>query len=295
LAQVSDVIDKVARQLLSGTVEERNKLSSALNSATTSIPLTYELGGLRAGSIIEVGSEQMYVWEANQSAKILTVERGFNGTDPSTHSNNTIVTRNPRFPRNQILEAINAELADLSSPMNGLFTIRTLTQNYNGTDRMIDLPGAYGVIDLYEVRLRYLSTDYPRFRKCRIMRDAPVDDFPSGFALVIDDAVWRSGKLHIAYKAEFDMVSSENDDLCFTSGLPSSAEDIIILGAQIRLMAPREIKRNFTESQGDSRRPDEVPPGSIGGSITNLLRLKRDRVTAEALKLTRQYPTMLRG
>jgi hypothetical protein len=179
--------------------------------------------------------------------------------------------------------------------MNGLFAIRTLTQNYNGTDRMIDLPGAYGVIDLYEVRLRYLSTDYPRFRKCRIMRDAPVDDFPSGFALIIDDAVWRSGKIHIAYKAEFDMVSSENDDLCLTSGLPTSAEDIIVLGAQIRLMAPREIKRNFTESQGDSRRPDEVPPGSVGGSITNLLRLKRDRVTAEALKLTRQYPTMLRG
>jgi hypothetical protein len=65
------------------------------------------------------------------------------------------------------------------------------------------------------------------------------------------------------------------------------------MGVQIRLMAPREIKRNFTESQGDTRRADEVGAGAVGASVNNLIRMRRDRITAEAAKLIRQYPTYL--
>jgi hypothetical protein len=58
-------------------------------------------------------------------------------------------------------------------------------------------------------------------------------------------------------------------------------------------MSPREIRRNFIDTQGDTRRSEEVPAGAIGNSITNLLRLRRDRITAEAMKLAKQYPTFL--
>jgi hypothetical protein len=76
-------------------------------------------------------------------------------------------------------------------------------------------------------------------------------------------------------------------------GYPESAEDILVVGAQIRLIAPREIKRNFTESQGDTRRADEVSAGAVSNSIVSMLRMRRDRITAEASKLTRQYPIFL--
>jgi hypothetical protein len=58
-------------------------------------------------------------------------------------------------------------------------------------------------------------------------------------------------------------------------------------------MSPRELKRNFTESQGDTRRAEEVGSGAITNSIQNLVRLRRDRITAEAARLARQYPTFL--
>jgi len=67
-----------------------------------------------------------------------------------------------------------------------------------------------------------------------------------------------------------------------------------VLGAQIRLLASREVKRNFIESQGDTRRSDEVPAGAMNASVTNLLRLRRDRIQAEAARLNRQYPTRIR-
>jgi hypothetical protein len=60
------------------------------------------------------------------------------------------------------------------------------------------------------------------------------------------------------------------------------------------MMASREIRRNFTEAQGDTRRAEEVPPGAVRDSISNILRLRRDRILAEKAKLTRQYPLVIR-
>lgn len=293
MSQVSEVIDKVTRQLLSGTVEERNKIAASVNTSATTITFTYDLDGIRKGTIIEVNGEQMYVWNATTASKTVTVERGFNGTTPQAHSANAICTVNPRFPRTQILEAINDELADLSSPMNGLFQIKTVELRYGGSDRMIDLDGAGYIQDLYSVHYRDTSDNYPRVSGWRLLRDMPVSDFPSGMALDVGNMVPRACNLVVKYKTEFDRLSNEQQDLFLSSGLPETAEDVVILGAQIRLMAPREVKRNFTESQGDTRRATEVPPGAVAGSIQNLLRLKRDRVTAEAQRLNRLYPTLM--
>jgi hypothetical protein len=294
VAQVRDVIDKVNRQLLSGTVEERNKIASALTTTSTSITLTYAPEGIRKGSLIEINGEQMYVWDVAIPTRVLTVERGYGATDAVPHAANSIVINNPRFPRNQILEAINDELADLSSPVNGLFQMKTTEVQWNGSDRMVNLPGVYEIQDLYSVHYRYLSDDYPRLWKVRLLRNMPSNDFPSGYALVIDDYIARTGTLLVSYKAPFDSINSESDDIEVTAGLSSTAVDLLVLGAQIRMMAPREIKRNFTESQGDTRRAEEVPAGAVAGSLANLLRLRRDRIVAEAMRLNRQYPTFVK-
>ena len=292
MSTAANLVNRVQRQLLSGVVEERNKLSGSVTATASTCSLTYDLGGVRTGAVIEVGAEQMYVWEVVESTKTLTVERAFNGTVAAAHTSGQVVTVNPRFPRNQILESLNDELADLSSPMNGLFQVKILDLNYNGSDRQINLPTIGTVIDLIEVRSRYKSDDYQQVHKVKLLRDMPTKDFGSGMALQIDQGI-RNGDLRVTYKAPFTKVSTENDSLQTICGFPEGAEDILIIGSQIRLMAPREIKRNFTESQGDTRRSDEVPAGAVGGSITNLLRLRRDRITAEAAKLTRQYPTFL--
>jgi hypothetical protein len=294
MAQVGDVIDKVVRQLLSGVTEERNKLASAVNATATSLTLTYAPDGIRKGTTIEAGTEEMYVWDVNIPSKVLTVERGYNGTTAISHSTGRIITNNPRFPRSQVLEAINDELADLSSPVNGLFQMKTTEVQWNGNDRMVNIPGIYEIQELYAVFYRYLNDDYPRLRKVRLLRDMPSNDFSSRYALVIDEYIARSGTLLIQYKASFDSVNSESDDIEVTAGLPASAIDLLVLGAQIRMVAPREIKRNFTESQGDTRRAEEVPAGAVAGSLTNLLRLRRDRIVAEAMRLNRQYPTFLK-
>ena len=292
MSTVGTVVDRTVRQLMSGTVEERNKTTLALTATGTTVTFQYDLSGIRPGGVIQIDSELMYVWEISAGSKSVTVERGWNGTTAAAHAASSIATVDPKFPRAQILEAINAELDDLASPMNGLFQIKILELNYNGTDLMINLPTTDKIIDLISVSLRYISTDYIKVRRCRLIRDLPNDDFNTGYAVRFDEQV-RAGRMIIVYKTPFSNVTSESQNIQNVTGLPTSCEDILILGSQIRLVGPREVKRNFTESQGDTRRSDEVPSGAVSNSITNLLRMRRDRITSEAAKLMRQYPTFL--
>lgn len=65
--------------------------------------------------------------------------------------------------------------------------------------------------------------------------------------------------------------------------------DIPALGAEIDLTVPREISRNFMESQPDPRKAQEVAPGAVAGSVNALIMRRAQRISEEADRLTRQY------
>lgn len=293
MSTANALLERVNRQLLSGTIEEQNKLSASIDSDDTSLVMSYDLAGLRAGVVFEIDSELFYIWEATSGSKAVTVERGYAGTTAASHSSGSIVKLNPRFPKAQMLEALNQDIDDLASPLNGLFYVNTLDIQYNGSDRQLNITGATSIIDLVDVRLRYLSDDFPVLRKVRLQRDLPTADFPSGFSLVFDELV-MSGTLRVRYKSPFSRVSSISDNIQSVAKVPTSMEDILELGVMSRMLSVREIKRNFIESQGDTRRSDEVPAGAMRDSFGNILRLRRDRIIAEAAKLARLYPANLR-
>ena len=56
------------------------------------------------------------------------------------------------------------------------------------------------------------------------------------------------------------------------------------------LMAGREIKRSFTESQGDPRRASEVTGGKSTESVVALQRLRQQRIASEKQRLDGFYP-----
>ena len=293
MTTAATVLNRAARQLLAGTVEERNKLAATVNASATSITLSYNLQGIRSGSVFECESELLYVWEAEPNTKTVTVERGYLGTTAASHTSGAIVTVNPRFPRSQMLDALNADLDDLSSTFNGLFRVVVQNVTYNGSDRQVNLTSATSVIELMDVRLRYTADDFPIIRGVRLQRDLPTADFASGFAIVFDEPV-MAGTLRVTYKAPFTRASSESSDLTTDCFLPATCDDIVEMGVMLRMMNAREVKRNFTETQSDTRRSDEVPPGAVRDSTTNIQRLRRERITAEAGRLKAQYPQKFR-
>ena len=293
MTTVATVLNRASRQMLAGVVEERNKLASSLNDSATSVVCSYDLGGLRAGSVFEIDAELFYVWDANTATKTVTVERGYAGTTAASHSSGALVTLSPRFPRAQMLDAVNSDLDDLSSTANGLFRVVTADLTYNGSDRQINITGSGTIIELLDVRLRYLADDHPVLNAVRLQTGLPTTDFASGNTLVFDEPV-MAGTVRVRYKAPFVRATAESSDLTTNCFLPATCEDIIELGIIMRLMAAREIKRNFTEAQSDTRRADEVQAGAITQSIANVQRLRRERIVAEAGRLKAQYPIKFR-
>ena len=71
--------------------------------------------------------------------------------------------------------------------------------------------------------------------------------------------------------------------------LTSTMIDLPALGAEIDLTIPREISRNFMESQPDPRKATDVPAGSISGSVNALIMRRAQRINEEADRLQRQY------
>jgi len=293
MTTVATILNRASRQMLAGTVEERNKLASSLDSSATSVVVTYDLGGLRTGSVFEIDSELFYVWEANPATKTLTVERGYAGSTAAAHSSGAIVILSPRFTRAQMFDAANAEIDDLSSSNNGLFRVVTTSLSYNGSDRQLNVTGSGTILELIDVRLRYLADDYPVISTVRLQTGLPTTDFASGNSLVFDNII-KAGTLRVRYKAPFVKAASESSDLTTDCFLPATCDDIVELGVIIRLMAGREIKRNFTESQSDTRRAEEVPAEAVSRSFANIAALRRNRIAAESSRLKAQFPIKFR-
>jgi hypothetical protein len=144
-----------------------------------------------------------------------------------------------------------------------------------------------------DVRLEYLSTDHPILNKVRMERNVQLVTANGPRDVLVFDESVMAGTIWYTTKEEFSPLTSESTELS-TLSIPASLEDILEMGTIIRCMSSREIKRNFIESQGDTRRSDEVPAGSVSNSVNNLIRLRRDRIVAEAARLGRQYPLKIR-
>ena len=292
MTTVNDWVTTTRSTLMSGYVENRNKLSAAYTKGGTSLTFSYPPDGIRPGARLSIGTNTFYVWTVSgQQATVSAAEDGSTDQDAPIGS---LVRVSPRFTDDEIVKALAADLNDLSSPANGLFGIGTVDLTYNAILNGYDLgPTAGDLISIYEVK--YLTPgpqmDNPRIHTTgwRLNRNAISSQFPSGISLQLFEPAYPGYNVRVVYRSNFTMPTTLYANVSATGLLPS-AYDIPPLGASIRLMAGREIKRDFTESQGDTRRAGEVPAGAVAASSRNLQILRQQRITSEAAKLEAIYP-----
>ncbi len=297
MTNAQDWIEGTRFRLMSGHQEQLNRLASAYTAGSGSMAFDFDIAGIRPGTILSVGTSTFYVWEVSTTLKTATVQGAWDGTTDQDWPADTVVRVAPRFTDNQILRALNEEINDLSSPSNGLFQVGTSELVYDSALVGYDLSLAPNMISPIELRVENPGsfkewTRIPSF-KYRVVKGAPTGEegFESGMALFLYD-MWAGAtgdRLHLTYRKGFNQLSNSFSTKIGT-GIPSSAWDIPPIGAAISLMAGREIKRSFVESQGDPRRAAEVAPGSSTDSVRSLRVLRQQRITAEAQRLDGFYP-----
>jgi hypothetical protein len=282
---------------MSGHQEQLNRLDSAYVAGSGTMSFDFDIAGIRQGTVLSVGTSTFYVWEASTTLKSATVQGSWDGTTDQDWPAGTVVRVAPRFTDAQILRALNEDINDLSSPASGLFQIGTTELTYDSALVGYDLSLAPNMISPIELRVENPGSfkEWTRIpsHKYRIVKGAPTGEegFDSGLALFLYD-MWAGStgdRLHLTYRKGFNNLSNSFSTKIAT-GVPASAWDLPPIGAAISLMAGREIKRSFVESQGDSRRAAEVTGGKSTESVIALQRLRQQRITSEKQRLDGFYP-----
>lgn len=295
MTTTNDLINESKRYLLSGHREPLNKLTGSHDASTTTFSFTYDVAAITAGAYLSVDLEIVYVWSVNAAGNTALVERGVLGSTAATHAASSVVTVNPRFPDFAILQALNADLDDLSAPNNGLYAEAETTLTYNAAITGYDLTGADATKIVNVLRVRHdtpgPAKNWPEIRRWQLKYQQPVADYPSTMTLVLYESGWPGMSVRVTYSKTFTHLATLTDDITSVAGLAASMADIPPLGAAARLSGVREVARNFTEAQSDPRRAAEVPPNAQLAGATTLLRMRQARITAEALRLSNKYPT----
>ena len=311
-----DLIEKVYRRVMGGLRERTVQLVSDVDDVQESVQVTgAQAGSIAPGVIFSVELELMYVIGWNASSNTATVIRGYYGSVPSNHDANVVIYLNPRYSRYDIGVAINDDLRSLSSPTNGMFRVGVAELTYNpvfqGYD-LGDLPSNF--TDILEIRYRIAPPyrTFPPIKKWKVIRwdaNGGVTDpvFPSGRGLIIYENGWPGLPIYVTYSAPFIRFVDTADNVLETPATNDEAPpnngystatvqnltptmlDLPPLGAEIDLTVPREISRNFMESQPDPRKAQEVTPGAVAGSVNALMNRRMARIDEEADRLQRQY------
>jgi hypothetical protein len=289
-----DLIEKVYRRVMGGIRERTVQINqpNGIGTTDTSIVLSgAQTSGISPGVILSVELELLYVVAWNATSLTATVLRGYYGSVPTSHINGTIIYINPRYSRYDIGVGINDDLRSLSSPTNGLFRVGVAVLTYNPVFAGYDL-GALpdNFIDILEVRYRIAPPyrTFPPIKRWKVLRGLPDPVFPSGHGLVLYESGWPGLPIYVTYSAPFIKLVDSADSVLSTPGTNDEAApkngysttnvtnltptmlDLPPLGAEIDLTLPREISRNFMESQPDPRKAPEVPAGSVSGSVNAL-------------------------
>ena len=297
MTNAQDWIEATRFRLMSGHQEQLNRLASGYVAGSGSMAFDFDIAGIRPGTVLSVGTSTFYVWEVSTTLKTAIIQASWDGTTDQDWPTGTVVRVAPRFTDAQILRALNEDINDICSPSSGLFQIGTTELVYDSALVGYDLSLAPNMISPIELRVENPGSfkEWTRIpsHKFRVVKGAPTGEegFESGMALFLYDT-WAGAtgdRLHLTYRKGFNQLANSFSTKIGT-GVPASAWDIPPLGAAISLMAGREIKRSFVESQGDSRRATEVSAGASTSSVNALRLLRQQRITAEAQRLDGFYP-----
>lgn len=294
MTTVQAFLDRVRRDWLMQTrIEGRNFLAIAIDDNDTALSFVRDLDGIVQHSIISIGLEDLYVFDAVSTTKTADVDRGIDGTTAIAHLTTELVRVAPRWTDAQILRGANDELGNLYG--EGLFGLGFYEFTYQPPAVGIPLPA--DVIEVVDVSVQdFVGADWVKIAGWEERHNQNATDFPTGNALFFKDAAPFPGRtVRVEYKKVFTALSTLSQDVSAISGLPATAIDVLGMGTAIALTTGREIGKNLAEAQGSTRRSNETQTGAEAQAMRPVIRNYERRLARERTILRAKYPTRMRN
>ena len=289
MTTMQDLVADVRRRVYGSMTENVNLVQTSASAGQTSIQLELGVDGIQKGMLLASGLNVWFVKGVYSTDNTVFVIPGYDNSPQSAVAEGDMVYVRPRMTDWYAFNALNDQLRSLSSPDSGLYKIGTWTADVDPTYQTYDVPAAAAdMTNILRVRWRWPGTP-----------DVWSDLAPRHYRWVYSTEQNRvrlllsipSGtEIEFTYKAPFTLATGLDDDLVTDCGLSDTMVDIPVLGAAIELLLSTESRRTQVSTQGDSRRPEEVPVSSNSAIAGQLMRQYKMRVQEEMTRLVTRVP-----
>ena len=287
MATVNDIVVRTKRLLNSNTRTELNNFGVATLALSTdsSLTLSYQTDGIRAGSYISVGDgttepESMYVRSRNGLA--IEVIRGVDGSAPAVWGTDALIEVEPRFTEHQILEAVRDSIRAMP---NNLYAVDNVAVSFSTTQQSVTTPFLKGFTQVLS------ATRTARTGEDRLIRfNIKVQQYGNDYEVIRQEGIEKAVTAQVTYAHPFVTATLAPDTILEgTVGMPVELQDIPALGAAATLVLGEESLRLDLHSQGDSRNDAAVAAGDRA-RYSMVLQAQYDRrVSEEARRLMSKW------
>ena len=292
MATFGQMVDEVSRKLAGYTLRQdrQTHLTAAVSASATTIQID-SIDNISQG-IIQIDDELIFVNSFDRQNKILNIPpygRGYNGTAAASHQNGSKVVISPTFPTQDIKNAIN-ETIQASFPQ--LYIVSSTSFPYRPARTTYPLPDDARRVLLASYQTIGPSKEWIPIRSYRINNMANQAAFGSKNTISIYSGVIPGRTVEVYYTTPPNNLESTSDVFDITTGLPDSAKDVIIFGAQYRLISSIDPGR-LTFGSAESDQQTEIAGRAYNAGTNSakfLLALYQQRLDEEGRKLDEMNP-----
>jgi len=239
MATLSQLVEQTTAEI-SSYVKNQESITY-ITSSIDSDDLTIAVDDVKSLSkgVVEIDEELLYVKKAITDSGTIEIigtagnpaGRGWRSTTATSHVSGSIVRNNPLFPRAQVKRAILETIKGMNFPV-----IANQTFQFNGSDYSYVMPDALEDITGISWDVPDSTGVWQLIKNWRL--DTNYYDPTTGTtkqALILKETPMPGRDVRVQY-TKFPTVITDNQDLT-VSGLPSSCEDVVRLGAMYRLLS----------------------------------------------------------
>ena len=293
---LNELINEVKSNLIGYTLRQ-DRITYLTNSggvSTTSTQFNVGSSDNLAKGIIEIDDELIWIDNFNKTSSSMNSApgfgRGYMGTTAAPHAENAQVTLSPAFPRVSIKKAINDTIRSLYPK---LFAVSSTTFTFNASQVNYALPDDAREVLYMSWQTTGPSLEWLPIKRWRFDPLANAATFNTQKTVNIYENIQPGRTIKVWYTMVPETMDSNTDDFVDVTGLPDSAQDVIIYGACYRLLTFLDAGRiNLSSAEADLN--DTKNPYNSGSNASRyVFALFQQRLQEEALKLSDQFPIRL--
>lgn len=284
---LGDLIESVLGTLYGQTaVQDRTTMLTQDIGPTDTIFTVSDALSVEAG-LMEIDGELMRVQRVDQASATVTLfstGRGARATVAAPHVSGAEVRMQPLMTYSAVAREIQAELNNLYPTISWVQSVELSSS----TGKIAyGIPADVGVI--LDVRFKDSFGHWERVRYWEIEYNQNPTDFPTGVALRIVTPRPNT-VVRVIYGKPFGQLAELTDTLA-GAGIPPSVEDVLRLGATIRLLPSFDLARLSAVTVPGNDAANRQPQPNTGINVgRELSRQYQARLTQEANTFRTTYP-----